>query len=420
MRRVPLIYLASYVLSLLGNSVAAVALPLIVLQTTGSVLSAGVLSAATALPAFVAGLVMGVVIDRINRRTSSVITDLVSAASLAALPVVDLVTGLNLGWFILFGVIGALGDVPGMTAREAILPAIVRGGGLSAERLLGIRESLGALVMVIGPAAAGSLLVLFDGSMVLWITAGTSSAAAMLTLLIPRDVGAIPAGTGSASSSGREQLREGWRVLFRGDRFLLAVTMLNLVLVTVIVALQGIVLPAHFTLIDRPEMLGFVLTALAAGTLVGGGLYAGLGTRGSRRTWFTTGMLGTAAGVGVIAALPPMGVVFAGAFTLGLSSGLFGSLLGVLMIERIPEGVLGRVMGTQNSLMMITGPAGILAAALIGQFGGLAAAGATMGVVWAVAVLVALRAPALRNLDTRDTRDTRDTGTTREVAGHAQ
>ncbi|MEU4830909.1 MFS transporter [Streptosporangium sp. NPDC023615] len=433
MRRVPLIYLASYVLSLLGNSIAAVALPLIVLQTTGSVLSAGILSAATAVPAFAAGLVMGVVIDRINRRTSSVITDLISAASLAALPVVDLVTGLNLGWFILFGVVGAIGDVPGMTAREALLPAIVRVGGVSAERLMGVRESLGALVMVIGPAAAGSLLVLFDGSMVLWITAGTSSAAAMLTLLIPRDMGAIPAGTGSAPSSGREQLREGWRVLFRRDRFLLTVTMLNLVMVAVIVALQGIVLPAHFTLIDRPEMLGFVLTAMAAGTLVGSGLYAALGTRGPRRAWFTTGMLGTAVGVGVISALPSMWVVFAGAFALGFSSGLFGSLLGVLMIERIPDGVLGRVMGTQNSLMMITGPVGILAAALIAQFGGLTAAGATMGVVWAVAVLVALRAPALRNLDRRNgqgvrgtdevddvpgTGDARDTG--REMTGHAQ
>ncbi|WP_344922475.1 MFS transporter [Streptosporangium oxazolinicum] len=412
MKPVPLIYLASYALSLLGNSIAAVALPLIVLQTTGSVLSAGILSAATAVPAFVSGLVMGVVIDRINRRTSSVITDLISAASLAALPVVDLVTGLNLGWFILFGIIGAVGDVPGMTAREAILPAIVRAGGVPAHRLMGVRESIGALIMVIGPAAAGSLLVLFDGSMVLWITAGTSSAAAMLTLLIPRHVGVIPAGTDPASSSpasGWGLLKEGWRVLFRRDRFLLAVTMLNLVLITVIVSLQGIVLPAHFTLIGRMETLGFVLTAIAAGTLVGGGLYAALGARGSRRAWFVTGLLGTAVGIGVISALPPIWVVFTGAFVLGLSSGLLGGLLGVLMIERIPEDLRGRVMGTQNSLMMIAGPAGILAAALIGHLGGLAAAGITMGVVWVVTVLAALRAPALRNL-----------GAGQEVTGRAK
>src|SRR5690348_9054757 len=122
MKLIPVAYLASYLLSLLGNSIAGVALPLIVLQVTGSVLGAGTVAAATAIPAVLAGLLMGVVIDRINRRTSSVVTDLISGASIAALPLIDVVSGLNLGWFILFGVLGSLGDVPGMTAREALLP----------------------------------------------------------------------------------------------------------------------------------------------------------------------------------------------------------------------------------------------------------------------------------------------------------
>nr|WP_218680760.1 hypothetical protein [Rhodococcus qingshengii] len=95
----PVTYLASYVLSLLGNSIAGIALPLIVLQTTGSAIGAGAVGAATAIPAVLAGLFMGVVIDRINRRTSSVITDLISAAAIAALPLVDMASGLNVGWF---------------------------------------------------------------------------------------------------------------------------------------------------------------------------------------------------------------------------------------------------------------------------------------------------------------------------------
>ena len=86
MKLIPAAYLSSYLLSLLGNSIAAIALPLILLQTTGSVLGAGALAAATAVPALLAGLLMGVVIDRINRRTASVVTDLISAASMAALP----------------------------------------------------------------------------------------------------------------------------------------------------------------------------------------------------------------------------------------------------------------------------------------------------------------------------------------------
>ena len=405
MRPVPVLYLASYTLSLLGNSIAAVVFPLIVLQLTGSLLSTGILVATTALPAFLAGLFAGVVIDRVNRRTSSVVADLISAASIAALPVVDLITGLDLGWFILFGILGAFGDVPGMTAREAMLPAILRHSTLTAERLIGIRESLAALVIIVGPAAAGTLMVLFEGSTVLWITAATSLAAALLTLLIPRGVGALLPSPqqghpdAPAVLSVWAQLMAGWQVLFRSNRTLRAVTMLSLAMVAVLTALQGMLLPAHFAFIAQPGLLGFVLTAIAAGTIVGGGLYAVFGARGRRRSWFAVGLIGTVAGIGVVAVLPALPVLFGGAFLFGLSSGLFGSLIGVLMLEGIPEQMRGRIMGTQNSLMMLAAPIGMVAVALVGEQFGLRMAGTFAAAVWLVAAVLALIAPALRTLE---------------------
>ncbi|MDR1512990.1 MAG: MFS transporter [Propionibacteriaceae bacterium] len=401
MKLVPVAYLSSYLLSLLGNSIAGVALPLIVLRVTGSPLGAGVVAAATAVPAVLAGLLMGVVIDRINRRTSSVVTDLVSAASIAALPLVDLVSGLSLGWFVLFGVIGSLGDVPGMTARDAVLPAIVRHGGIASERIVGIREALGAVALLLGPALAGTLMVLFDGSTVLWITAATSLAAALLTLLIPRRVGAIVQADGTAAAttgSGWAQLREGWRALFRSP-FLVVTTTLSLVSVIVLASMQGLILPVYFTLVEQPGMLGFVLTALAAGMLVGGAVYAALGPRGRRRAWFLAGLFGTTLGFGVIASLASVWVVFAGAFVVGLSSGLFGSLIGLLMIERVPERMRGRIMGTQNAVMTAAPPAGIVVAAVLSQCAGVRVAAVALAAVWLVAVVVGLTAPSLRILE---------------------
>ncbi|MFD2796745.1 MFS transporter [Promicromonospora vindobonensis] len=399
MRLIPIAYLSSYLLSLLGNSIAGVAFPLIVLQITGSALGAGTVAAATAVPAVLAGLVMGVVIDRINRRTSSVVTDLVSAASVAALPVVDMVSGLSLGWFVLFGIIGSLGDVPGMTARDALLPAIVRHGGISSERLVGIREGLGAIALLLGPAAAGTLMVLFDGSTVLWITAATSLLAALLTLLIPHRVGAVAVGRDLApTDNGWTQLRDGWRVLLRSP-FLIATTALSVVSVLVLASLQGLVLPVWFTQVGQPGMLGFVLTALAAGMLVGAGLYAGAGTRGTRRTWFLTGLGGTTVGFGVIVTLSSVWVVFAGAFVVGLASGLFGSLMGVLMIERIPERMRGRIMGTQNAVMTAAPPVGLLAAAVLTEYISVEVAAVALAGVWLIAVAVGLFARSLRHLE---------------------
>lgn len=401
MKLVPVAYLASYLLSLLGNSIAGIALPLIVLQVTGSALGAGTVAAATAIPAVLAGLLMGVVIDRINRRTSSVVTDLVSAGSVAALPLIDLISGLSLGWFILFGIVGSLGDVPGMTARDALLPAIVRHGGIASERLMGIREALGAVALLLGPAAAGTLMVLFDGSTVLWITAATSLAAALLTLLIPHRVGVIVTADGAAAAttgSGWGQLRDGWRVLFRSP-FLVVTTTLNIASVIVLASLQGLILPVYFTLVEHPGMLGFVLTALAAGMLVGGTIYAVAGTRGRRRAWFLGGLIGSTLGFGVIASLSTVWVVFAGAFVVGVSSGLFGSLLGVLMIERIPEQMRGRIMGTQNAIMTAAPPVGIVAAAVLTEYAGVNVAAVALAAVWLVALILGFAAPSLRNLE---------------------
>lgn len=401
MKLIPVAYLSSYLLSLLGNSIAGVALPLIVLQVTGSALGAGTVAAATAIPAILAGLLMGVVIDRINRRTSSVVTDLVSAAAIAALPLIDLLTGLSLGWFILFGIIGSLGDVPGMTARDALLPAVVRHSGVSAERLVGIREALGAIALLLGPAVAGTLMVLFDGSTVLWVTAATSLAAALLTLLIPHRVGRIDttnAREAAVAGNRWSELRDGWRVLFR-SRFLVVTTVLSAVSLIVLASLQGLILPVYFTLEDQPGLLGFVLTALAGGMLLGGTIYAVAGTRGRRRVWFLTGLLGSTVGFGIIASLSSVWAVFAGAFVVGLSSGLFGSLIGVLMIERIPEHLRGRVMGTQNAVMTAAPSAGILVAAVLTEYAGVNLAAIVLAGVWLIALILGLAARSMRNLE---------------------
>ncbi|MET0417026.1 MAG: MFS transporter [Actinoplanes sp.] len=399
MNRVSSAYLASYVLSLLGNSIAGVVFPLLVLQTTGSVLATGAVAVASALPAAVAGLVMGVVIDRINRRTASVLTDVISALSVAALPLVDATVGLALGWFVLFAVIGSFGDVPGLTAREAMIPGIVRAGRMSAERLLGLRESLGAVVMLIGPAAGAALIAAFDGVTVLWVTAATSAAAAAVTMLIPREVGAVPT-AGAGAGPQRVVLRDGWHTLVRSP-FLLTTTLISVGLVVVLAGFQALVLPVYFTLQERPEMLGLVLSALAVGLLIGGGIYAAAGGRGRRRAWFLTGLLITIAGFGAMATLASPWLVLGAAALVGLGNGLFGSLMGVLMVERIPDAVRGRVMGLQNSILTLAPAIGMGGAALLVDGSGARTGAIALAAVWLIVGAVAMAVRALRDLEPR-------------------
>ncbi|AQA05146.1 MFS transporter [Mycobacterium sp. MS1601] len=390
-------YLGSHFLSFLGNGILAVALPLIVLQATGSPASVGVISAATAVPALLVGLAAGVVIDRVNRRTCSMLSDVVSAAAVAAIPVVDLVWGLDLTWLVALAIIGAFGDVPGLTARQVMVPAVARHAGVPLERLVGLRQSMTSMALVIGPGAAGTLLALFDGTTVLWVTAATSAAAVLLTAALPHRLGAVESDRQHRQSLLR-QLGAG-AVELRRSRFLTGTVTLTVGLAVAIGGLQGLVLPLYFSDLARPDLLGFVLTALAVGMLIGTSVFALTGTRMSRRFWVSSALIGTTAGFLAMATLASPPVVFAGAGLFGIANASLGAVVGVLQAERIADAVRGRVLSVQNACLQIAAPAGIALAAVVAEYGSAVAAGVAVFAVWLVLVGVVAVSRTLTDLE---------------------
>lgn len=146
-------------------------------------------------------------------------------------------------------------------------------------------------------------------------------------------------------------------------------------------------------------MVGFVMSAIAAGSLVGGGLYATAGTRGTRRRWFVVGVIGNIVGLIIVATLASMWVLLTGAFVLGFSVGLFGALIGVLSIERIPERKRGRVLGTQNTFVTAASPLGVFLAGSITEFSGVHTSLIILAACWILGLLIALSAKSMRNLD---------------------
>ena len=386
-------YLASHLLSLLGNGMAAVALPLIVLQTTGSPLGTAALAAATAAPAVVVGLLSGVVIDRINRRTASVVSDVVSAVSVAALPLVDLVWGLDLVWFIVLGVFGSFGDVPGTTAREVLAPAVARHAGLDLTRVVGLRQTVTSAALVIGPAAAGVLLATLEATSVLWITAATSAVAALLTRTLPRRLGEAEGGGASRRSVLRE-LGEGVSVVWR-SRFLLGAAGLLVGLAVALGGLQGLVMPLYFATIARPGLLGLVLTALAAGMLGGAALYSAIGARVPSRVWLPAGLTATTAGFLLMASLLGPAVVFTGAVLLGLGNAVVGAVVGVMQVQRTTDAVRGRVFSVNTALLMVAAPLGIGLAGVVATYGTPVLAGFSVAGVWVLVLLAVVASRAL-------------------------
>lgn len=398
MKRTSPFYFASFVVSLLGNSVTTIALPLLVLFTTGSPLDAGIVAIAASVPSAIAGLLMGSLIDRINRRTASIIADILSALALLILPLVDLTVGLNLSWFILVAVLSSFGDVPGMTAREAMLPAIAKAMGTEASRLIGLREALTGVTMLIGPAVAGVLVAALEPVTVLWITSGIAGLAALLTLGIPSSATAHHRDRDAETTTqGMSSVFNGLKILLRSP-LLRGMLLLAITLGVVLAAIQGMVIPVHFAFQNEPQFVGFVLSSLAAGLLVGGGLFAALASRIPRRVWFVAGIAILAVGLGGLAFLGPVWTIFASAAVAGLGGGAMNAVVGLTFVENVDESQRGRVLGAQNALLTLAPALGIGGGAVLIDAGSLHLATTVFVAVWVAVCLGSLFNPRIRRL----------------------
>ncbi|MEU0241848.1 hypothetical protein ABZ234_29535 [Nocardiopsis sp. NPDC006198] len=119
--------------------------------------------------------------------------------------------------------------------------------------------------------------------------------------------------------------------------------LLGMALAIVLAATQGMVIPFHFAFQDEPQFVGFVLSALTAGLLVGGGSFAALGHRIPHRVWFITGLVLVAAGFSVIGVLGPVWSIFAGAVIVGLGGGSMNAVIGLAFIENVDDSQRGTV-----------------------------------------------------------------------------
>lgn len=400
-------FLVSDGLSLLGNSVAGVALPLILLAVTGDPLAAGTLALICAVPQVIAGVLGGALLDRFNRRSISILSDLISASAVAALPLIDMTIGLSFGWFVLFGVLGAIGDIPGMTARDTLLPSVAARDNVGLQQFMGIAQSLASLVTIIGPALAAFLMGVIGIAPCLWITAALSLCAALVTMTLPRSIGTIEnqeatstlGVTHGVMSETLSSLKAGLHVLFKSDHVLTASFFFSLAIVMVLGSFQGLILPVFFTYAESPELLGYTLSALSAGLLIGSLVYAVLAQKITRRAWYVGSLIGMFVSLAVMGSLPAYPFLLGSAFALGISAGPASSLLGFFMLDRIPEDRRGSALGTQNSLMLVAAPIALFVSSVIVSNFDLNIASLVLILGWFFFTVYALTTKRMKNLD---------------------
>ena len=390
MRRTPLLLLeAGNLVSGMGNGVALVVLPWLVLEVTGSASAAGAVASATLLPLLVSSLFVGAVIDIVGRKRVALLSDTLSGVSIAAIPILGLLGRLDAGWLIGLAVVGAALDPAGYTAREAMLPGAATAAGWRWDRANAWHEAVFGTAYLLGPGLGGLLLGLVGAQSALWVTAGGFGAALLLTALLR-----VP---GAGRPERHERPGSVWRGTREGVVFvwrqplLRDTTLLCCLLVSAYLPFESVILPVHFIELDRPGQLGLVVTAMGAGGVVGSLAHPWFVDRWGRYRVFVASVIIACLSLLGLAALPPLGAMLCFAVLTGLFWGPVQPILNLAMQVLTPERMRGRVIGVITSTTYAAGPLGlVLAGPAVDAVGVLATSLTLAGLVLAAAFLTLL------------------------------
>jgi MFS family permease len=360
--RVPMLaLLGANIVSLVGNVLSMIALPWFVLQTTDSPARAGLVGFAILLPGFAAGIFGGALVDQFGYKRVSVVSDVISGLAIAAIPLLYHTTGLAFWQLLVLVFVGALLDVPGLTARRALVPELTQRAGMRLERVNAAFESLSNLALLIGPPVAGVLIATLGASNVLWIDAASFAVSVgMVGLLIPGAAAPAPQATPGRNGYLAELLA-GLRFL-RQDRVLFPMAIVLGLSNGLSGALFAVTLPVYAKeTLDGATDLGLMVTATGIGAVLGATLYGGVGHRWPRRVIWLAAYLSMPIEYWVLSlspSLPPLLIMLAVGAVI---TGPLNPLMVTIRHERSPTHLRGRVFSTYSAIAMAASPLGVAA-----------------------------------------------------------
>ncbi|MEV6602374.1 MFS transporter [Actinoplanes sp. NPDC051346] len=253
---------AGQTLSELGDTVALLALPLLVLTFTGSPVQAGLVGTIALVTRLLCRLPIGVLVDQVDRRRAMIVCDVVRLAAFVGLGVAVVAGWMNLAVIIVVAIVdAACGSLFG-TAEHAALRSIVPTTQLPEAVARNEARSYGA--SLVGPPLGGLLFGLghalpFFGNAVSYL--GSLVGVALIRKPLQSDRQETPARYGV-------ELAEGVKFVFRDPfrRALLAISApLNLAFNGAIFAII-LTLQRHGT---PPAVIGLTETIIGVGGLLG-------------------------------------------------------------------------------------------------------------------------------------------------------
>ncbi|GAA1271124.1 MFS transporter [Sphaerisporangium rubeum] len=356
-------YLAAEAVSITGSRMSLVALPWLVLTTTGSAALTGVVAALETVPYVVAGSFGAPVVDRIGARRASVLADLVSFAAMVAIPFLY-----HRGIGVLGGLVVVVGAARGVSdiAKRVLLPAAVEGSGLELTRATALYDGVARFGALVGGPVAGVLIVWLGAPGVILLDAVSFLLCAGLIAgtVRTRGVAAEREPYLTALANGVDHLRR--------DRLILAIVLMMFAINLFDTAALSVYIPVWARqVVGSPVALGLCSGAFALGALAGNAGLVAYAHRVPKLAVLTVGfVVGGAPRFLALALSDSVVFVTAVMFVAGLGLAAANPIISAVMYDRVPERLHARVFGVATGAAFAGMPLGSLLAGLgIGVLG---------------------------------------------------
>ena len=350
----------SNITSVISGSMVFIALPWLALEITGSAASAGALVALTSIPGIFFGPILGTLIDRIGRRISGFISEVLTALTILLIPVVHSSIEISFALLVALALGRAIVSPASSTARKSIIPDVAGPSGLSLERANSIHEAVFATGFAIGPAVAALFIGLIGPFDVFYVVAifSTLSATALFFVRTKESRGDGVSETGSLL----QDTVLGAKTILKTPAVLLGLSFV-MTLAMIYLPTEMVVLPAHFNALDYAEGLGLLISTMAGASVVGALLFERLQKMFKYSTILKFGFIGLGSSVLLMSLLPPFWILLILGAVLGFSWGPLMPMLNTVIQRVIPENMRGRVFGIE---MTIWGAGPTLTAVAVG------------------------------------------------------
>ena len=260
------------IISLFGNAALRFALPLYLLNLTGSSALYGTVTACAFLPAILLSPVGGIVADRVNKRHVMVVLDFFTAAVillfLLFMNSANLIILLTVTLMLLYGIAGAY-----QPSVQASIPALVNQEHFMAAN--SVINTISSFASFMGPVLGGVLYSAYGLKTVLWVCTVCFVVSAVMEIFIKipfhkRD------SDGSIWRVVKADFKESIRFIWKDKpvigKSLLVICRINLFLsAMILVALPYLITEVlNLGAAEANRLYGFANGALAAGGLAGG------------------------------------------------------------------------------------------------------------------------------------------------------